>query len=222
VLARIDAMLGAFIARLEAHMRLAILITSDHGVVPLVERSLEHGHEGAVRYTSEAEIAALRAELGPSAEAWVQPWVYVGGDDRDAAIRRAIAFIEARPGIAAAIDARRGASLREESDALARAYGASMPESWPGAILVMPREWSVANEELPEGHGTSHGSPWSYDREVPAIYAGRNVAYGASTEILAQARVASTIAALLGVDPPEHAEREPLPGVHGMDAAPSR
>jgi predicted AlkP superfamily pyrophosphatase or phosphodiesterase len=209
VLLRADRMVGEFLARLEERMSVAVLITSDHGVGAMTDR-----HEGAVRFTSEVEIVALRGALGESAVlGWAQPFVYLS-DDADRA--RAIELISARPGVLAAVDAREGAALRDDTDRVRRMMGLSLPDNWPGDILVMPREHSVANEELPEGFGTSHGSPWDYDTVVPAIYAGPNVLHGDEEDVLPQARVATTIAYLLGVDPPPASATTALPGVRPL------
>jgi predicted AlkP superfamily pyrophosphatase or phosphodiesterase len=226
VLARTDASVGAFLRRLEDRMPVAVLITSDHGVAPLVERSQEAGHADAVRFSSEGEIEALRAHLaarfgeGEHVLGWVQPYVYLAENEHHARlVRETIRFVSQRPGVLAALDARSGARLREDGDPIRRAIGLSLPREWPGDVVVFPSERSVANEEMPDGRGTAHGSPWSYDVEVPAIYAGPNVAHGATTDVLPQARVATTLARLLGVDPPPSADTYELPGLTPLRAS---
>ena len=81
----------------------------------------------------------------------------------------------------------------------------------PGELYVIPSEWSVAEEELEREAGTSHGSPWIYDREVPVVFSGPDVAHLEIDEDgITQARVATTIAHLLGVSAPVLADPTPL------------
>jgi hypothetical protein len=227
-LVRVDRALGHLLAALEReHGAIAVLLTADHGVAPLVERAREHGHAGAVRWTSEAELALLRTHLaealgapptGEWIEAWVQPYVYLpasvrDGADRERVVTEASAWLAARPGVARVIDVRRGAALRASADPIERLIGQSISDTPPGELYVVPSEWSVAEEELPAEAGTSHGSPYDYDRQVPVIFSGPGVTHGeTTTDGIEQARVASTIARLLGIEAPALAAHEPLPG----------
>jgi hypothetical protein len=65
---------------------------------------------------------------------------------------------------------------------------------------VVPAPSYVVIEDEPRDRGTSHGSPWQDDREVPVLFYGPGVAAGEMIEgPLAQERVAATLAALLGI-----------------------
>jgi len=61
--------------------------------------------------------------------------------------------------------------------------------------------------------GTTHGSPYSYDTDVPVFVLGPGVTPAQHLEPFDQLRVASTLAALLHVTPPRPHAPEPLPGV---------
>ncbi len=223
-LVRADRALGRLLADLERDGEIAVLITADHGIAPLVERSREHGHADAVRWTSEDELVLLRAHLaralgeGEWVAAWVQPYVSLSepardGQQRDAVMRAIIDFVSSRPGVAMAFDVRAAPAMRASGDPLRVALGLGIPREPPGEVYVVPTEWSVAAEEMPPEAGTSHGSPWTYDREVPVLFSGPGVSPGANDEpALPEARVATTIARLLGVRSPEHADRTALPG----------
>ena len=220
-LVRVDREAGALLEELEReHGELAVLITADHGVAPLVERARERGHAGAVRWTSEHELELLRshldATLGPGTwvDGWVQPYVYLtDGPGRERARAAALAWLAARPGIDRAVDTRQAEALRASTHPIDALIGRSLPSPPPGEIYVVPSEWSVAEEELESESGTSHGSPWLYDREVPVLFSGPGVAH---TEVdedgISQARIATTIARLLGVAAPALADPAPLPG----------
>jgi hypothetical protein len=222
-LIRVDRAVGALLAELERdHGPIAVLITADHGVAPLVERSRARGHADAIRWTSEHELDLLRARLvevlgaGDWVEAWVQPYVYLSdaardGADRDRVVRAITDHLAARPGIARVIDTRMGEALRASADPLDALIGRSIATPAPGEIYVVPSEWSVAEEELSADAGTSHGSPWLYDREVPVIFSGPDVAHAEIDEdAIGQARVATTIAHLLGIVAPALADPRSL------------
>jgi hypothetical protein len=81
------------------------------------------------------------------------------------------------------------------------------------AVYLVQANGSVADEGFERGKGTGHGSPWSYDRQVPAIFSGPGVVHTTSTEPLAQNRVAATLCKLLGVPAPDQIGSVlPLPG----------
>lgn len=220
-LVRTDRALGAFLDRLErAHGPIAVLITSDHGGAPLPERV--EGPSG--RLMPEAIAAELEAALdrelgdGDWVSAYVQPFVYLTAsarspEHRDAAVAAAIAHLSARPEVALAADAREAPSWREDDDPVRRAVGLSVPDDAEGDVFIVPREGFVVDEDMPAGFGTSHGTPWVYDRTVTVVAWGPGVAHLETEEPLAQGRVATTIATLLGVTAPSHANPEPLPGV---------
>lgn len=223
-LVRVDREVGRFLGELEReHGEIAVLLTADHGVAPLVERSRERGHADAVRWTSEAELELLQAHLaetlGPGewVEAWVQPYVYLSeaardGADRDRVVDAITRYLSARPGIARVIDTRRGDALRASADPMDVLFGQSLPVPPPGELYVVPTEWSVAEEELSAEAGTSHGSPYDYDREVPVVMSGPGVSHADLDEpARSEARVATTIAHLCGVSAPALADPAPLP-----------
>ncbi|MBL0220260.1 MAG: hypothetical protein IPQ07_41120 [Myxococcales bacterium] len=200
-----------------------MLITADHGIAPLVERSRARGHADAIRWTSEVELELLRAHLretlgaGAWVEAWVQPYLYLTesarGAERDRVVAAISEFLLARPGVARVVDTRQAEALRGSSDPIDGLVGRSIPSPPPGELYVVPSEWSVAEEELERESGTSHGSPWTYDREVPVVFSGPGIAHADVADSgLSQARTATTIARLLGVPAPALADPDPLAG----------
>jgi len=222
-LVRVDRAVGALLAELEHdHGEIAVLITADHGVAPLVERSRARGHPDAIRWTSEQELELLRAHLRQTLgdeewiDAWVQPYIYLSESGLAARERVTTAIadhLRARPGIARVIDTRQAEMLRASADPIDVLIGRSLTPSPPGELYVVPSEWSVAEEDLASDAGTSHGSPWDYDRRVPVIFSGPGVAHVEIDENgLSLSRVATTIAQLLGVHAPSLADPTPLPG----------
>jgi hypothetical protein len=128
-------------------------------------------------------------------------------------VRAAIEALRAMPGVHNAYDARDAERLRASSDPVERAVGESIPRRATyelGDVFVVPSEYSLVDERLPRGFGTSHGTPWPYDTDVPVIVSGPGVAHATVTEIQPQRRVAATIAGLLRVRSP-NGEQSLLP-----------
>jgi hypothetical protein len=215
-LVRCDRALGALLARLEReHGPIAVLVTADHGGAPLPER----GGRGRLmpRELARGLDEALDAELGEGewVSAFVQPFVYLSeaGREREGAVELAVRWLEARPEVELAADVRDAIGWRTSRDPLRRAVGLSVPEGVQGDVFVVPAEGYVMDEDMPAGFGTSHGTPWAYDRLVPVLFAGPGIAPLRTRDPLPQDRVAATIAALLGIEPPAAAGRLPLPGL---------
>jgi predicted AlkP superfamily pyrophosphatase or phosphodiesterase len=51
--------------------------------------------------------------------------------------------------------------------------------------------------------GTTHGSPYHYDRHVPLIFMGPGIAPGRDAERVASVDIAPTLAEIMGIEPPE-------------------
>ena len=217
-LIRIDRDVGRFLAALSERMDIAVVLTSDHGVAPLPERAAQHGLPTHVRWSSAEELPGLRAYLdatlgareGGWVEAWVIPYIAFSESVRlDSALRAQAleatrSYLATRPGMGIVVDAREAEALRASGDASMRAVGLSITSDPPGDVYVMPSAGSVYDDS-PGTTGTAHGSPFDYDREVPVLVMGPGVAHARVTRRVAQARVASTLASLLGVQTPTSA-----------------
>lgn len=217
-LIRIDREVGRFLASLSARTDIAVVLTSDHGVAPLPERAAQHGLPTHVRWSSAEELPGLRAHLdatlGAREGGWVEAWVipYISFSERvraDAALRaQAVAatctYLATRPGMGFCVDAAEAEALRASEDETMRAIGLSIPRHAPGDVYVLPSSGSVC-DDAPGTTGTAHGSPFDYDREVPVLVMGPGVAHARVSTRVAQGRVASTLAHLLGVQTPTSA-----------------
>ncbi len=223
-LVRVDLALGRFLQELDRTTPVAVLVTADHGVMPLVEHSRRQGYPGASRIEFEHVVAAgeraVDAALGPGdwVASFVQPFVYLTPAALEPAVRaRAMAAaaqgIAQVPGVAAVYPAAEAAQWRSDPDRVRRAVALSIDPAAAGDLFVVPADHSVVDEKLPQGAGTSHGSPYPLDQEVPVIVAGPGVSHGEVTEPVDFARTAATLAALLGIEAPTHARVDALPGV---------
>lgn len=218
-LQRIDRALTHFVRLLRSRGPVAFVMTADHGVADLPERALAEGRDGG-RLAGKALIAA--ADLAGDAALGDGDWIagYVpplftytaaGKSHRGAltaALRRAMPKVE---GVRAVYDAHDAQKLRSSTDAIERLVGASLPDEPPGDLYLLTEPgWFDA---LSEQGGTNHGTPWDYDRRVPVLMWGTAIERRTSDELVDALRVATTLAALLGVPAPANAPKDPLPGV---------
>lgn len=229
-LRRVDRALASFVDRLSAKGPTAFLITADHGVVPLPERTLAEGHPAGRLLESDMKHAladAAARELGHAE--WVvavkAPFVYLAPEATTperrsasfAVIRRAL---ESMPGIFATYDVKDLAAHRASDDPIYTAASLSVDASLDADLLFIPRQGYLVDSGIVPGKGTSHGTPWPYDREVPVIFWGAGVTpHAKSTETFDALRVAPTLAALLGSPRPSSAHGDPLPGAPPLVAA---
>lgn len=229
-LVRIDLALGRFLRELEAHTSVSVLITADHGVMPLVERSHDGGHEG-VRVQFDDVVGgaerAVDAALGPGdwVAAYVQPFVFLTPHalepaNRERAIAAAREGVSHVAGVGAVHLCSEAVGWRNDSDPMRRAVALSIDPAVAGELFVVPAEYSVVDERMPQGSGTSHGSPYAQDTHVPVLVAGAGVAHTDTREPTGFEHTAATLAALLGIAPPEHARVDPLPGVRHPTGSP--
>lgn len=118
-----------------------------------------------------------------------------------AAVRRAAAsWVSAQPQVALAVardDLQAGS--RDLLGSLRRGY---YPER-SGDVLFLLKPFQVLTDEQT---GTNHGSPYSYDSDVPLLLAGKNVRPGIYRQQVAAVDVAPTIAAAMEIGIPSLAE----------------
>ena len=219
-LVRADRALGRFLAELPSGTR--VLLTSDHGVAPLPERSLERSRL-ALRLPTKKVAAAVNQVLvtklgltAPPVASYTEPFVYLSAEAKGspayptilAAVQREFEKVSG----VAAVYAVRELVLREprsELEALARA---SITDDAAGELFVVPSELSIVDPSNPGGSGTSHGSPWGYDRFVPVLFWGHGISPRRETAEVPVLGVAPTLSALLGITAPAGARSAPLSG----------
>ncbi|MEZ4439021.1 MAG: alkaline phosphatase family protein [Polyangiaceae bacterium] len=210
---RADRALGRLIDALdEHHGPIAVLITADHGITPTPAKNPAGG--GRIY---PYEVTALAKRLVPRPEMvrlYERPFVYLdpelSSEERAAAVAALEAGLTEHPGVHRAVGVERAAALRSSADPIDRAIGLSIAPNMPGEVYVVPAENWVVDEDHPRGGGTTHGTPWRLDREVPVIVWRGGAPPQVVTEPVSQLRVAPTLAALLGVSPPEGVVEPPL------------
>jgi len=218
-LQRIDRALTRFVRLLQARGSVAFVLTADHGVAELPERAKAEGRAGGrLRGSVLTKAAEDAADSALGEGDWIAGYVAplftftAEGKARhkelSKALRKAMPQVE---GVKAVYDARNPAELRASGRKIERLIGATLPNEPPGDLyLVTEQGWFDGLSEL---GGTNHGTPWDYDRGVPVLMWGTAIERRTSEETQDVLRVATTLAALLGVPAPEGAPAEPLPGV---------
>jgi predicted AlkP superfamily pyrophosphatase or phosphodiesterase len=232
-LVRTDRAAGGLLRELRQRGEVSVLLTADHGGASLPERARGAGRPAFRVLPADVKAraeAACDAALGAGdwVDAFVQPLVYLSASarlpaNRDRAVAAVREALRTMDGVHATFDVRDAERLRASADPLERAVGLGIPATPPGELFVVPAEYSVIDEEVPAGAGTSHGSPWDYDIYVPVVFAGPGVAHGETREVADEGRVAPTIAGLLGITAEwvARCERESRPAPTPLPGAPA-
>lgn len=235
---RTDRLLNRFFTFLGQRVgmdRIAIVLTSDHGVAPLPERARGQGSraQGAridPTVIGSAAEQALRARFGTPRRpgfvdqpSWVMyhgwPWLYLNLEGlRDKRIRIEDAERIARvavqqvPGVARAVTA---TDLQRER--AAASHSRAELSFYPGRSGNVYYELApyLVPESRPEG--TTHGSPWGYDTHVPLLWLEQGVRPGVYRGNVSVADIAPTLSSLLGIPAPSGSQgrvlKEMLPQV---------
>jgi hypothetical protein len=133
------------------------------------------------------------------------------GGTYQAAVEAATRAIAGSTGIEMAVPTQEATRWLQDPSPIRQVIARSVSLGAGGDIFVLPAMYSVIGDEESPGSGTSHGSYWSYDTQVPVLIAGPGVPNFKWGETVSQARVAATISALLGVSPLSSASPEVLP-----------
>ncbi len=76
-----------------------------------------------------------------------------------------------------------------------------------GDVFMVNEPFAVATSRM---HGTTHGTPWNYDAQVPLVFWGEAFKAGTYSTPVEPIDLASTLAAALGVTQPSDAQGRPL------------
>lgn len=236
-LLRLDAELGRFFADLDARLGpdgWSAVLSADHGTTTMPEAAaiarpwcdgdagvdrLERACGKVGRILQDELAVELRAVAERSAGRgdWVlgvaDPYVYFTPDERAlapakrAALERAVVrAIEAKPEVAKVFTVTADCEERGE-DVAAAVCRSTLPEI-AGALYVVLKPGSFFDPLHANGKGTSHGSPYPFDRSVPLLVRapGRAAAGAVVREVAPFASYARTVSGLLGVGAPAAAD----------------
>jgi predicted AlkP superfamily pyrophosphatase or phosphodiesterase len=217
---RLDRVLADFFAYLDQRVGLAnvlITLSADHGFMNIPEyssnRRLDAGRIDPEKMIQDTN-AALSAKFGEGKyiTTWWNPTLYIDYDlvdsrnlDRTAVETAAQKFLREYPGVEAVFTRSQLEEGRMPSTKLAHQVTLAWHQQLSGDIVVMNKpNWYLFAK--PTAYASTHGSPWSYDTNVPLALYGPNWVragkYGDS-EVVDLGR---TIAFILNVRPPNGCE----------------
>ncbi len=214
-LLRLDRELGAFFDSLDAHVgkgNWVVAFSADHGVLTQPEIRQQQGEPGQ-RITG-----SWRKDLFDAAAAAKGTGPVTGGRER------AAEALERFPYVADAItyDELRGGA---PADSFVTLYRHSFMEGRPTdnlgvlGVTIRPKEGTLLTYS---SGGTSHGTPYWYDRWVPVAFLGDGVPAERIDRRIATVDVAATLAAITNTPAPKDLDGKPLPEVVGAKKVPGR
>ncbi|MCA9495259.1 MAG: hypothetical protein KC621_35265, partial [Myxococcales bacterium] len=180
-----------------------VVLTSDHG--SFVARDTVRIPQGAVEHAADEALAAHGVAGSAHFEA---PSLWLPRDTPPEVALAAAAAIAQVPGIADAFAWR----VKPPEGPHAEAVSLSLDDERSGDIYVLRDERALFDYPGSEGQGTSHGTPFAQDTEVPLLAWGAGVhpERGVTYDVR---QVAPTVAALLGLPSPEAATLAPAEGI---------
>jgi predicted AlkP superfamily pyrophosphatase or phosphodiesterase len=227
-LRRADLAIGRFLDFLELELgpnAVLVVLTSDHGVLPLPEwlertggnRCPVKGGRTGLRYLGLQLLAKLHWEFSPLFSI-PRPWVIFAGSqvgvDRSLARRHGVAvgevaaatrrILEAEPAIAKVWTPEQ---IETGEDEFARLYRNSFDRERSGDLVVQLAPTCLIS---PFDEGTTHGSPYLYDRAIPLIFWGAGIEGGRVPGPARTVDIAPTLARRLGIAPPSVLDGHPL------------
>jgi hypothetical protein len=229
-LERLDRATGEFLDMLDARFgaeRVLVALTSDHGVLALpewlgatgeAECPVEGGRQGLLGLSARM-LLEMHFELSPFAlpGAWLdvssqltvnRARAHSHGVPVERVIEVAERWLEAQPVIREAWTER---EIRTGDGPIAALYRSAFDPERSGDIAIQLEPGCLIDYA---GTGTTHGTPYVYDRAVPIVFFGPGVVAGAVADEAATIDIAPTLAQLIGIVPPE--------GIDGRDLSPLR
>ncbi|HET9630176.1 MAG TPA: alkaline phosphatase family protein [Novosphingobium sp.] len=221
-MARLDAGLGAFFARLDsAHLDYAVMLTADHGGLDLPERLNQQALPDAERVDPALSPGALGKALGAQLGITsAGPLVYGDGPFGDLYLSRAIppaqreralvvlaTLVSAQPQVAAVFAGAQLAPMplpdgNPQDWSLKQRARASFDPARSGDLVVLLNRGVVPIAQPAPGIVATHGSPWDYDRRVPLLFWRKGLAGFEQPAPVETVDIAPTLAALLGLKLP--------------------
>lgn len=215
---RLDRQVAELISAAEraagGRSHLVIVLTADHGGAAMPEHWASEGVPARrlnPKKLAQGLAQALKARF-PQVEMTVtqeESDIYLTGKAFEegkadgAAVRRAAAeWLSKQPGIAAAV-ARDDLFTAPDVGGLLTPVRRGYYPGRSGDVLIVPQPFQVISTETV---GTNHGVPYSYDQQIPIVFAGKGVKAGTYLQDINATDVAPTLAALLELGAPASAE----------------
>lgn len=218
---RLDKAIGELVAAAEKAAgkgNVLFVVAADHGGAAIAEEWAEAGLPASRinPQTLEAGLAKeLQAKFG-AADLVVDSEeldIYLNHNamqtrklDPVAVRRAAAAWLSAHPDIELAI-ASDDLSTQNDKLGFVRTLRLGYFPGRSGDVLFVPKQWKVITDETA---GTNHGTPYSYDAQIPVILSGKGVRPGVYAQQISAVDVAPTIATVMEMGSPAMSEGRPL------------
>lgn len=201
-LIRTDMMLAAFIDKLAKRTRVAVVISSDHGQAPLPDSPSVSRIFPRQLMDDVNTVLVKKFGEGEYVGGYYIPYVYlsqsaVKDERREAILEAMLAELQQHPEIALAVATREAVGWTGASDPLKRAIAMGIDLERSGHIYVLPSKGVIVDPGT--NGGTTHGTPYLYDREVPVLAWGVGISKASSEQTLDIRRYAASLAKLLGI-----------------------
>ncbi|MFO0935737.1 MAG: alkaline phosphatase family protein [Gemmataceae bacterium] len=231
---RSDAIMADLLAFLDEKVgkdKYALCLTADHGVCPLPELSAAVGLDAKRVSTVSLMLGAerhLQSRFGKldgdfeTAEkskrtTWIEtispPWLYVNerlcavkGVKKEAVAAEYVAWLKQQPDIENAYTAEQ-LQKPDTLDEIGKRMALSYYLNRSGDLAVVLKPFYLVEEKISQA-GTSHGTPFDYDRHVPLMVFGPGLKPGRVEEAVAPQHAASVLSYYLGLTPPKDNEFE--------------
>lgn len=219
---QLDRVLEEFFDFLDGEIGLEhvlIVLSADHGMAEMPEEMEERGMQVS-RETTDTLKEALNtfAHDRYGKEELVsqvfRPYVYLNGEaiqsaglDRAEVAQALATHLQSRTEIAHALPFPPAPGITE-NPVIKQLINNYHPERSGDIHFVQHPYWFTYEK----GHiAVMHGTPWNYDTYVPILLTGPGIPIGTITQQVQPAQIVATLSTLLGIKPPSHAHREPLP-----------
>jgi hypothetical protein len=200
-LMRLDRLLGDLMDLLDEEVgegEWVLGLSSDHGILEIPE-TISDPPTGRITREDRREMQVAVAAAG------------VPGDDEEEYAERLAAALSEVPIVARATPVHQLEAAAQTDTTSAFEANSFRPDRRVGSYAQRGVVVRYQDRVLAEsGTGTTHGSPYSYDRHVPLIFYGAGIPAGRSTERARTVDFAPTLATLLGIDFPEDLDGRPL------------
>jgi predicted AlkP superfamily pyrophosphatase or phosphodiesterase len=217
VLARLDVRLGSFFSKLDKTVgrdNYVLAVTGDHGISPVPEQMAALGLGGGRVLTGDLTgriEKALEPFLGPGKklarlsynELYFERGVYDKMRANPEAMRAALEAARSTPGVARVFSSEELAAAHGTSnDEIEAAALANFFPSRSGDFSVFLRPYYQFTSSGTTKGGSTHGSPYWYDRRVPIFLLGQGIRRGQYLGDSAPLDIAPTLAFLMGITLP--------------------
>ncbi len=216
-LLRLDRLLGELLERIDRRTgldRTMVVLSSDHGALPLVEVLEERGRGGR-RSTRQVLLGVLEAamlERHPNAQGVISAMeasgVYLDegliaarGLDRASIEATITDALEATGLVAAVYTHEQMAGGTPSDDPFLDLYRNSFVSSRSAHLTYRLAEHVYIDGADPGG--TGHGTPYEYDRHIPIIFMGRGIQPGWYPDACGPEDIAPTLGHILGLEIPK-------------------